>query len=254
MYNGWADIYDALYGGQGQNADIPFLLKLVKEYGGPVLECACGTGRVAIPVAKEGFEIHGIDTSAEMLGVLRKKLLSLPPVVRKRISFEKKDMRHFVLNRKFKTCIIAFNSLYHLKNDFEMMKFFRCVNDSLEEKGVLIIDVFEFDPDTPQGKFGLQTEIKDPNGRTIRKYSKTLFGENQINDNWFRIVIENRGKKQTINRRFKLHYLLHDQMWKLLETKGFRVIKTYGNYNSEPYQHERQNERMIFVAEKARKV
>ena len=249
MYRDWAEFYDVIYTAQGQSTDIPFLLKLVREYGGPVLECACGTGRTMIPIAETGLEIHGMDTSNEMLAILEKKLSDIPKNVRNMISYEKKDMRDFDLKRKFKTCVIPFTSLYHLQNDSEIRSFFRCVNRHLKKNGVFIIDVFDFNPETPQGKFTLQATTKDPEGRTISKYVKTVFGKNQINDCTFRIVIEENGKKREITKTFKLHYLLHDQMWKLLGKEGFKVVRVYGNYDFEPYIQDRQNEKMIFVSE-----
>jgi len=250
MYREWAEFYDALYEGQGQSRDIPFLVNLVKKYGGPVLECACGTGRVMIPIAKAGFEIHGIDTSDDMLRVLEKKLSMLPEKVRRKITYEKKDMRNFDIGKKFKTCIIAFSSLYHLKSDNEIRQFLHCVRRNLEGNGTLIIDVFDFNPRLEQGKFILQVRTKDQKGRTISKYAKTVFGRSQVNDCWFRIAVEEKGKRKVIHRKFKLHYLLYDQMWKLLESEKFRVLKVYGNYNSEPYSTRKQNEKMIFVAKK----
>jgi SAM-dependent methyltransferase len=253
MYRDWADIYDALYTAQGQSKDLPLLTSLVREYGGPVLECACGTGRVMIPLAKAGFKVHGIDTSKEMLAVLDKKLRKLPDSVRKRITFERKDMRTFVSPRKFRTCVIAFNSLYHLQNDADIMKFFRRVGAHLKANGVFIIDIFEADPNYVQGRFVLQTETSDGKGRTMRKYGKTVFGNNQVNDGWFRIVIEGRGKRRMINKKFKLRYLTHDQAWKMLDAAGFKVMRVYANYESEPYDMGRQNEKMIFVARKTGK-
>jgi ubiquinone/menaquinone biosynthesis C-methylase UbiE len=250
MYKDWAEFYDLFYEVQRKDADIPFLLKLVRESGGPVLECACGTGRVMLQLAKAGFEVHGIDISGEMLAILEKKLGSLPGGARKLVSYEKKDIRDFEIGRKFRTCIIAFTSLYHLESDAEMRKFLKCVRRHLVIGGVLIIDVFDFDPQTPQGVFRLEAEVNDRKGRKMSKYGKTVHGRNQVNDVWFKIVVEDGGRKRVIMEKFKLHYLLHDQMWKMLETAGFKVMKVYGNYNSEPYYHDRQNERMIFVARK----
>jgi len=248
MYRKWAGFYDLFY--ETRKRDILFLLKMVRKYGGPVLECACGTGRVAIPLAKAGFEVHGIDTSEEMLARLEKKRKALPSRVRKRITYENKDMRNFALQRRFGTCIIAFTAFYHLESDSEMRKFLKCVRRHLGGKGILIIDVFDFDPQEPQGIFRLEAEVKDPEGRKIGKYGKTVFGKRQVNDMWLKIVVDDHGRKKVITEKSRLHYLLHDQMWRMLEKEGFRIIKIYGNYDYEPYYHDRQNERMIFVAEK----
>lgn len=252
MYSNWAGIYDALYSAQGQSKDLPLLTKLVREYGGPVLECACGTGRVMIPLAKAGFDVHGIDTSSEMLAVLKKKLHALSENVRKRITFERKDIRSFAVNRKFRTCIIAFNSLYHLQSDANVMKFFRQTNNHLKTNGVFIIDIFEANQNYVQNRFALIGEARDGKGMAMKQYGKTVFGRNQTNDCRFRIVIEDHGKKRVINKRFKLRYLTHDQTWRMLDAAGFKVMKVYANYDGEPYDTDRQNERMIFVAVKAR--
>jgi len=47
---------------------------MAKASGGPVLELACGTGRILLPIARQGIPIHGIDSSLPMLNVLRDKL------------------------------------------------------------------------------------------------------------------------------------------------------------------------------------
>ena len=46
--------------------DLEFYLEYARQCGGPILELACGTGRLAIPIAEAGFEIFGLDLSANM--------------------------------------------------------------------------------------------------------------------------------------------------------------------------------------------
>lgn len=55
------------------NEDIPFWIKQARKYGEPVLELACGTGRITIPIAKEGIKIVGLDISQPMLAEAKKK-------------------------------------------------------------------------------------------------------------------------------------------------------------------------------------
>ncbi|MGB3479056.1 MAG: class I SAM-dependent methyltransferase [bacterium] len=54
--------------------DIPFYVEYAKKCGGDVLELACGTGRVLIPIAQKSMKIAGLDISKEMLNIARKKL------------------------------------------------------------------------------------------------------------------------------------------------------------------------------------
>lgn len=53
--------------------DIPFYLHQIKKYGEPVLELACGTGRITIPIAKQGVKISGLDISKSMLSHAKRK-------------------------------------------------------------------------------------------------------------------------------------------------------------------------------------
>ena len=68
-----AKYYDDAYAAM-HLVDAPFYVDLAKETGGPVLEIGCGTGRVLIPTARTGIEIHGVDNSAPMLAVLKENV------------------------------------------------------------------------------------------------------------------------------------------------------------------------------------
>ena len=58
-------VYDAM--NRAVTADVPFYVAEAKAANGPVLELACGTGRLTIPVAENGVEIVGLDSSPSML-------------------------------------------------------------------------------------------------------------------------------------------------------------------------------------------
>ncbi len=61
-----ADEYDLLH--RDVVEDIPFFINLAEEVGGPVLELGCGTGRIALPIARRGMEVVGMDLSYSMVG------------------------------------------------------------------------------------------------------------------------------------------------------------------------------------------
>src|SRR5437764_3548892 len=66
-----ADVYDTIYPGLDTEAAVETLAGLAG--GGPVLELAIGTGRLALPLAERGLEVHGIDASEAMVAKLREK-------------------------------------------------------------------------------------------------------------------------------------------------------------------------------------
>jgi ubiquinone/menaquinone biosynthesis C-methylase UbiE len=85
-YEVMAKYYDGAYAAKKDLVDVPFYVELAKGMGGPVLEIACGTGRVLLPIAREGIEIHGVDNSPAMLRILRAHLKEEPPKVASRFS------------------------------------------------------------------------------------------------------------------------------------------------------------------------
>ena len=70
-YDAWADIYDSVF--SYVNEDIPFYVDEATRSGGPVVELGCGTGRIALPIALNGIEVVGLDSSSLMLKRARQK-------------------------------------------------------------------------------------------------------------------------------------------------------------------------------------
>lgn len=94
--------------------DISFYLEYASKLHGSILELACGTGRVTIPLANEGYNIWGIDLSREMLGQLKIEMENLQEAVKKRIHITQADMTNFELGRAFSLIIIPFRSFQSL--------------------------------------------------------------------------------------------------------------------------------------------
>ena len=134
--------YDAGYAANQFLADIPFYVDLAKQSGGPVLEIACGTGRILLRIAREGIEIHGVDNSASMLGVLRAQVAREPRAVRERLTVHEGDMRNFRLEKKFPLVIIPFRPLQHMYTVQEQVDALTTAAFHLEEEGKLAFDVF----------------------------------------------------------------------------------------------------------------
>jgi len=112
-YNVAAKYYDGAYAAMNL-ADAPFYADLAREIGGPVLEIGCGTGRVLLPIARQGIEIYGIDNSAPMLEVLRENLAHENADVRSRVALHTGDMREFRLQRTFPLVTIPFRPMQHM--------------------------------------------------------------------------------------------------------------------------------------------
>ena len=76
-YRDTARFYDAF----AERPDDTLYLELAKRYGSPILELACGTGRITLLLAQAGYQITGIELSPQMLEIAQEKLRKLPEEV-----------------------------------------------------------------------------------------------------------------------------------------------------------------------------
>src|ERR671912_1325913 len=83
---------------------VAFYAALARETGGPVLEIACGTCRVAIPIARQGFTVTGLDVVPDMLELARSKSAGLP------VRWVEGDARSFDLGERFRLVFLTGNA------------------------------------------------------------------------------------------------------------------------------------------------
>jgi len=100
-YSNSAHLYDLDNRGLVKD-DIPFYLDYAaKTSGGNILELACGTGRITIPLATDENNVWGIDLSENMLAQFKSKLEVLPLKIAERIHISKMNMFSFDLHKRF---------------------------------------------------------------------------------------------------------------------------------------------------------
>jgi len=115
-----------------------FYRELAAQVGGPILELACGTGRLTVPLAGDRHNVVGVDASRPMLQTARRKAADVDEVD---ISFVEADMRAFDLVRSFPLIIVSCNSLGHLISNAELIACFGCIRRHLDPGGLLAFDI-----------------------------------------------------------------------------------------------------------------
>ena len=113
---------------------------------GPLLELGCGTGRVLRPLARAGYEITGIDLSAQMLEYCRVRLDAEPAEVRDRVTLSLGDMTSFDLDQRFGAIFCAFNTFHHLRTVEQQLACLDRCRAHLMAGAPLVLDLFNPDP------------------------------------------------------------------------------------------------------------
>ncbi|MFQ6612766.1 MAG: class I SAM-dependent methyltransferase [Fidelibacterota bacterium] len=221
-------LYNAI-NGQKQN-DFPFYLFWAEKVRGPVLELACGTGRLANPLLEMGLEYTGLDQSTEYIHWCREHFSC-------RAHFVRGDMRGFDLKSKFDLILIGFNSFLHLYREAEAMKCLKSVHQHLSDSGRFLVDIFVPDPEflyRDENKNYDVLTFEHPEGGSCRVKEQTRYDiETEINHiHWYL----DRGKeKEIIEYEFDMRMYYPDTMDRLLTEAGFVIQEKWGDYDGQPF-------------------
>jgi SAM-dependent methyltransferase len=238
-YDSYSVFYDLLYG--DVQVDVPFYLAMAKEFGGPVCELACGTGRVLLPFARAGFEVTGIDVSQAMLDRLQAKLDKEPREVQARVALKCADMRDYRFTQKFGFVFCAFNSFLAMLTTEDQLACLRSVREYLADDGRLVINVFAPDHKRLTSRTETQTDVeRDPEtGRDMVVTNISKFNMvSQSVEAWE--CVDRIGDDGTVRRyptRFTLSWIHHREMHLLLRLAGYEVVAIYGGYDKRPYDY-----------------
>jgi SAM-dependent methyltransferase len=235
-------------------ADIPFYLeearratglmdsqppaKSAGRMGHPVLELACGTGRLTIPIAQSGVEIVGLDLSPSMLAHARTKA----ETARTEIEFVEGDCRSFDLGRKFALIFMAFNSMQHLHDYASLSGLFASVHKHLADDGRFVFDVFNPKIEIlarSAGERRLEREYQDPDGRgtTAFEYSATYDDSSQVSR--IRCYFVRRGangeEDEVREEGLHLRSFFPQELDLLVRSQGFEVLEKFGNFERKKF-------------------
>jgi SAM-dependent methyltransferase len=131
--------YTATYGRRLE--DVAFYVSLAQRARGPVLEYGVGNGRVALPMARHGVAVVGVDTSRPMLADLRARLRGEPEEVRRRVRLVRGDMRRAKLAERFSLVVCPFNAALHLYTRNDVERFLARVRAHLAPGGLFVVDL-----------------------------------------------------------------------------------------------------------------
>ncbi|MBI2885617.1 MAG: class I SAM-dependent methyltransferase [Chloroflexi bacterium] len=247
----------------GAFPDLEFWAEACRRYQPrAVLELAVGTGRVAIPLARQGvaqgFTVTGIDITRAMLARAEEKLVQEPAEVQQNLTLAEGDMRCFSLGQRFDLVFIAFNSILHLVALGDRMGAFGSARDHLTPGGRFIVDVFTpsmlllAQAQEPVSRLELDFYVEDASlGERLVRSSARRYDETTqtIRSRLFteRYRKGRRGEKRASDAEYHIYF--PEELRLLLQSCGFRIEDVFGDHQWGPFQQ--GCPRMVFVAQAA---
>jgi len=234
-----AALYDRIVSPPAGSLD--FFLDVVRAQAGPVLELACGTGRLAIPIAQAvagdaSRPVSGLDLSPAMLDRARRKAADVGASV----ELVEGDMRRFSLRPQFGTIFVAFNSLLHLTTNDALAECFACVREHLVPGGAFAFDVFNpnvrFLARSPDERT-TQTRIADAElGEIHVETTMNYDAATQVNRAAWHLSAP--GRPDFLTVPLHLRCLFPQELPLLLAMNGLRLESRYGDFGGEPFTSE----------------
>jgi ubiquinone/menaquinone biosynthesis C-methylase UbiE len=231
--------------------DVHLYLGYAHAVGGPLLELGCGSGRLLVPLAEAGFEVHGLDNSASMIDRARRRVeaAGLTGIVRLSTG-DMRDLSGYSTDC-FRLVFAAINSFLHLESREQHLAALRSVRSVIDRNGLLVLDIFNPTPETllrMDDRLTFDGSWPTGTGQRVERFSHRQLdpAAQTIHTSLFYDVVEPDGTMLRRTTSYVTRYVHQFEMEALLSETGFEIEGVYGSYALDPLQ--RDSTQMIFVA------
>ena len=223
-------LYDALL---PVDAHVPFYVDLARQQAGAVLELACGTGQLTIPVAALGLPTVGLDQSRPMLMAASRRASAASASV----ALVQGDMRDFALDRDFNLIFVARNSLLHLLSTADLLAALTAVRRHLSPGGVFAFDIFNPNVSLlarPAGQRFPVMEVTTATWGPLRVEATNDYDPaSQVNrSTWF---ISTADRPDAWIVPLVLRSIFPQELPLLLSAAGFELVSRFGELSRAPF-------------------
>ena len=235
-YGLMATTWDLFRGDTSEWEDKFFFLDLIGQYGQPVLDVGCGTGRLVLDYLSQGLDVDGVDNSPDMLAICQAKAaqLGLTP------NLYQQTMESLDLPRKYQTIIVP-SSSFQLVTDLDLAKqAMKRFYDHLEPGGILVMALMlMWQPDAPKEMdWTLIMEVPHPeDGTVVRRWLKNWHDvENQLEHTEDRYEILRDGEVITSEYHQwspATRWYSQEQATQLYQDAGFSNIQVFKGFTKE---------------------
>lgn len=231
--------------------ELPFLMKWASKKQGPIVDLACGTGRITIPLAEHGFEMMGVDIHKGMLKEAKRKSesLHLP------IQWVEQDCTKLDLQTKSHLIYSVGNSFQHFLTNEAQDGLLSSIYKHLEKDGVFI-----FGTRFPSAEELLQPSTEEywrsytdsETQSTVDVYTISNYDSmNQVQHYTTIRKYKNHDTEIISEKRtnISLRYVYPKEMERLLSANGFEIVGLYRDWKENPITNDSYE--MIYVCKKS---
>ena len=235
-FDAFARFYHADYG--DFRADLPFYRALARRATGRIIELMCGSGRLLLPLAHEGFAVSGIDISPALIEQARQTLEQAGYA--ERVALYTGDVRAPIPGGPYDLAFVALNSFMHLINVEDQIATLIQAHAALAPGGLLALDLFNPDPHEllqQHSQIVLDKTFALADGTAVQKYvAQSVDMAAQVIAVTFLYDEIAGGSVRRTTLPFQMRWLYRFELEHLLARCGFALEAVFGSYDLDEYE------------------
>jgi SAM-dependent methyltransferase len=237
FYDTIARYYDA------ENAhftdDLPLYSDLAANAAQPILDIGCGSGRVCLHLAQEGYRVTGVDTSAQMLQFAQRKIDAMPHLSEV-LRLVQSDVMDFS-EGEYGLILLAYNALMHFTSAHSQISLLRHLRSLLADDGLIIIDLPNageaYAAEDEAGIILERSFIEPDTGHLVMQQSVSTLNraEQLLHVTWIYDEILADGTVKRTLAPLQLRYVFPSELLLMLQLCDLSPQESFGSYDQNPF-------------------
>mgnify|MGYP005849085237 CR=1 FL=1 len=211
--------------------DVPFILEYALEEGSPVVDVGAGTGRITLPLAREGLKVYALDSDPDMLGQLAQATAKAQELEGEVLPILG-DMRDFILPEPAAMALCSVNTFLYLGSVDQQRRALSAIRRNLKPGGLLWLDVETRKPSPVSQEPCLVTKTDPATGALVfycvQGIDDNFLGTSQMND--FTMVLGRSAQPELYVQSWTYGWISPKEAEMLLSVEGFKLEAMLGDY------------------------